>query len=236
MPIVAYRASLTIVSAAAVVALGGTAAYAGGRPEDTSRSWFPYVSGGYAFAQSDTSNVLDDDWTISGGALYWPSDWAVGLQLDVTYANFDISSEAIQAINTAVQQDPLNAGGIDDGDVNSWQFTVNGIWGPGDRDNGFYLTAGVGAYYLEGTLTQTGLVYYPPFCDPWYWWWCTPGGVGTGSIVQDQDSTTEFGWNAGLGYSFTAGDGQIFMEAKYTEISTDSEDLVYAPLTFGYRW
>lgn len=231
---VSRRFSAGLVSAAAVFLSGS--AWAGGRPEDTTRNWFPHFSGGYAFAESDTRSILDDDWTLSGGALYWPSRSPVGLNLDLTYARFDFSNEAIQAINAAILADPSNSGIVDDGDVATWQLTANAVWGPGDRNNGFYLTAGVGAHYLEGTVTETGLVYYPPFCDPWYWWWCFPGGVGTGSIIRGRDSTTEFGWNVGLGYSFPTRDGQVFFEAKYQVINTDSEDLTYLPITFGYRW
>jgi hypothetical protein len=220
----------------AVCVLGNTAVWAGGRPNDSARSWFGDISVGWAFPQSDAGDVLDDDWTIGGGVLYWPSEWSVGIQADISYFRFDLSNEAIAAINDAVAQDPLNSGQIDDGDVESWQFVLNGIWSPGNSDSGFYLTGGIGAYYLDATITDTGLVYYPPFCDPWYWWWCFPGGVGTGSIVQGDESTTEFGWNGGLGYDFPAGEGKVFLEAKYHYITTDSEDLYYVPITIGYRW
>jgi opacity protein-like surface antigen len=94
----------------------------------------------------------------------------------------------------------------------------------------------VGAYWLDATVTETGLVYYPPFCDPWYWWWCYPGGVGTGSIIRGSESSTEVGWNAGLGYDFAAGDGKVFIEAKYHYIMTDSEDFYYLPVMIGFRW
>ena len=58
-----------------------------------------------------------------------------------------------------------------------------------------------GLYSLDGELTNTGLVYYPPICDPWYWW-CIPGGVGPGEIVQASKSVTEFGFNGGIGLTF----------------------------------
>jgi hypothetical protein len=200
-------------------------AVAGGRPSDTRRSWFGGVAGGWTLPQGDSDDVLDGDLTIGAGALYWPSTWPVGIQLEGAYANFDVKNDVIAAINDAVAQDPFNSGRIDDGEVESWQFTANAVWGPGDEDNGLYLTAGIGVYRLEATLTEDGLVYYPPTCDPWFWWWCYPGGFGQGAIVRDRDSTTEVGWNAGLGYSFESGGGALFVEAKYHSIDTRGPEL-----------
>lgn len=225
-----------VILTAAAFALISTTALAGGRPNDSSRSWFGQFSAGWAFPQSDANDLLDDDWTISGGVLYWPSDWSVGIQTDISYARFDFSSEALDAINAAIAQDPLNGGQVDDGDLETWQLVINGIWSPGNSDSGFYLSGGIGAYYLDATITNTELVYYPTICDPWYWWWCVPGGVGPGSVVKGDESTTEFGWNAGLGYDFDTGGGKLFIEAKYHYILTDSEDLYYVPVTIGYRW
>jgi opacity protein-like surface antigen len=211
-------------------------AWAGGRPEGSAQNWFGSVSGGYAFAQGDSSDVVDDSWTISGGATFWPSEWPAGLNFELGYSDFDLSSRAIRTINDAIALDPADSGRIDDGYVRNWQLTVNAIWGPGDHDNGLYLIGGIGAYRLEGAVTQDALVYYPPTCDPWYWWWCYPGGVGTGSIVKAKDTTTEFGWNVGLGYSFASADGQLFVELSYHDIDTRNSDLTFMPLTFGYRW
>ncbi|HEU4618937.1 MAG TPA: outer membrane beta-barrel protein [Gammaproteobacteria bacterium] len=236
MPMHTTRTVARIVISCAAVSAFAAPSFAGGRPEGRTQKWFGHVSGGYGFAEGDTSDNLDDSWMISGGATYWPADWPVGLSLELGYADFDLSDASIDKINQAIALDPNNGGRIDDGDVSIWKGTINAIWGPGSHDNGVYLTGGIGAYHLEGTITQTGLVYYPPFCDPWYWWWCFPGGVGTGAIVKGKDSTTEFGWNLGVGYSFPAGDGQLFLEAKYTSINTDGSDVTFLPLSIGFRW
>jgi hypothetical protein len=213
-----------------------TTAWAGGRPSDDLRSWFGEFSGGWALAQSSASDNLKDDWTLSGGALFWPSDWPAGIKFDVSYANLDLSGSAISAINNEIAQDPGNAGRIDGGDVTTWGLTINGIWGPGNRSTGLYLTAGAGYYYMKGQLTSTGLVYYPPVCDPWYWWWCVPGGIGPGTIVEGSKSTNRFGYNAGLGFSIDTGGGQLFLEAKYFIIDAPSRQLRFVPLTVGFRW
>src|SRR5690606_4861645 len=89
------RLSHCAIAVASGFALIGPSALAGGRPSETERNWFPQFSGGWAFAQSDTSDVLDDDFTISGGALFWPRNWDAGIELKLTYAGFDITDESI---------------------------------------------------------------------------------------------------------------------------------------------
>jgi hypothetical protein len=226
-----------IVIPCAAISMMSSQAWAGGRPPGETQNWFGYLQGGYGFAEGDTRDNLDDGWTLSGGAMFWPVNWPVGLDFGLGYADFDLSSNSIQQINDAVATDPSNSGQITGGDVTSWQLTVNATWGPGRHDNGLYVTAGVGAYYLTGRTTSTGLVYYPPVCDPWYWWWCYSGGVGPGTVVTGKETSTQFGANVGIGGSFAVGDGQLFVEAKYTMVNTErSQDLTFLPVTVGFRW
>ncbi len=231
--------SRTISKACAVLAATSLAiapAWAGGRPDDQSRDWFGHIGAGWAFPQGDTGDVLDDDWTFSGGALYWPSDWPIGLSIEGAYTDFDLSSSALSAINDAIDQDPNNDGNISGGGVDYWQLGLNGIWSlSGSNGSGLYLTGGVGWYHVGGEVTQDGLVYYPPVCDPWFWW-CYPGGVGPGTFVVGSTSADEFGWNLGAGYSFNTYNGQIFIEAKYHQIQFERENIEFIPLTIGFRW
>lgn len=151
------------------------------------------------------------------------------------YTELDLSSGTINAINDAISQDPNNDGSVSGGSIDTFQLSVNGIWSPGDPSNGFYLTGGIGWYHVGGEVTQNGLVYYPPVCDPWFWW-CYPGGVGPGTFVVGSVSSDEFGWNLGAGYSFNTYNGQFFVEAKYHQIQFEREDIEYIPLTVGFRW
>lgn len=120
-----------------------------------------------------------------------------------------------------------------------WGLTANALWSPMKKEGGasFYIVAGVGGYYLDGRLTDTGLVYYPPVCDPWYWW-CYPGGVGQGTYAVTSESATKFGWNGGVGLTFEVGSSgsQLFLEAKYNSVDTDRESTDFVPITLGYRW
>ena len=223
---------LTLLVAALV--LVSTAATAQPRPDKSWKSWFGHIDGSYSLAQGDAGDVLDDGFSIGGGAMYWPEDWAVGLVLDLDYSEFDISSSTIREINDAI----IESGGegmLTGGDVTNWALSVNLTWSP-TEGQGFYLIGGASVNWIEGRVTETGLIYFPPICDPWFWW-CTPGGVGPGTVTAASVDSTEFGWNAGLGWAFEVGTGsQIYIEARFNSINTSPLGTDYLPLTIGYRW
>lgn len=185
-------------------------------------------------AQGTFGDIVDDDLTINGGATYWPTTWPVGLSMDLAYQQLDVSSAALRAINDQI---PPDQGELTGGDVEIWQFTTNAIWSPKTNGPiGFYVTGGAGVYFLDGRLTNTGLVYYPPVCEPWYWW-CYPGGSGPGTIVQASESATELGYNLGVGVTFENSEGsQWYIEARYHSVDTTRESTEFVPLVIGYRW
>lgn len=229
------QVSLRAGAVCAALLLTTSAAQAGGRPDYDSRSWFGHLDLGMIEPQSRTADILDSDWTLSGGATFWPSDWPVGLMFDVGYTDLDLTASAINALNDAASQDPNTTGYIDDGDVRTLQLTVNAIWGPGESSQGVYFTGGLGYYHLKAKVSEVGLVYYPPFCDPWFWW-CYPGGIGSANIIRGEESTGEIGYNLGIGYSFDVGVSQMFIELSYHEIPTANTEMTYMPITFGWRW
>ena len=127
-------------------------------------------------------------------------------------------------------------GEITGGGVDIWALTVNLTWSPSSTGSGFYLIGGVGVHSVEGRLHENGLVYYPPICDPWFWY-CYPGGVGPGTIIQAKVSTTEFGWNAGVGLTFETSSGsEWFLEAKFHSVDTSRATTEFVPLVIGFRW
>ena len=220
-----------------VVFLASAAALAGGRPDKSYKDWFGHFAAGYSVASGDIGDIIDDDFYVNGGATYWPENWAAGIDLDLSWAEYDISSSAIRAINDAIASDPGNSGSVTGGDVTDWSFSVNAIWGPNTGGSvGFYVIGGVGVDYLEGQITDNGLVYYPPICSPWYWW-CVPGGVGPGTFIVGKTDSWEFAWNAGLGVDFELGSGStVYLEAKYHVVETDRASSELIPLVFGIRW
>jgi len=220
---------------AVLLILSLTPAWAG-RPDKDWKNWFGHVGMGWSIPQGDASDILDDDLYFNGGATYWPTTFPVGIDLDLSYSNYDVSNKAINAINDALEADGQERS-VTGGDADIWSLTVNGIWSPGKGRTGFHVTAGVGAYYTDWQLNTTGLVYYPPICDP-YWWWCYPGGVGPGSIPIASDSNTDFGWNVGIGIDFEVGStgSQVYVEGKYHSVDVGKGSLEYIPIVVGYRW
>ncbi|MDH3626754.1 MAG: outer membrane beta-barrel protein [Acidobacteriota bacterium] len=207
---------------------------AGARP-DENKKIFGHFAGGLMFPEGDAGDVVDDDIYFSGGFLYWPEEWAAGIGVDLAYTDTDISRPVIQAINDELAM--MGAGAISGGDVNIWSLSANSVWGPDTNGSvGFYLTGGVGIDFLEGRITDNGLVYYPPICDPWFWW-CIPGGVGPGTIVKFKEDATELSYNVGVGVTFDTNSGsQIFIEARYKSAETDPKSTEYIPLVVGFRW
>ena len=216
--------------------VASSAAWSQPRPDKGYRNWFGHISGGYSLPQGDVSDILDDGYSFRGGATYWPETWPIGIVLDTEYSSFDMSNSAIREINQGII-DGGGEGELTGGDVTSWSFSISGTWSPSESGSGFYVIAGVGMYVLEGQVNENGLVYYPPYCDPWYWW-CYPGGVGPGTFPVASQSTTEFGWNAGIGWAWElpASGSQLFVEARYNSALTDRSTTDFMPLSFGWRW
>ena len=207
---------------------------AGARP-DKAKNIFGHLATGWLVPEGDFGDIVDDEWYFDGGVLLWPEDWPLGVNLDLAYTDTDIKSSVIAAINNALMG--MGGGSVTGGDVKIWSLSANGVWGPDTSGTvGFYLTAGVGVNYTEGRLTDTGLVYYPPVCDPWFWW-CSPGGVGPGTFVVAKKDTTDFSWNAGVGVTFEMSSGsQLFIEARYETVEMSPQATEYIPIVVGFRW
>lgn len=186
------------------------------------KNWYGNFHGGWSLAQSDFSDVVKDGWTLGGGATYFPDDWLFGISLGLDYSDHDIKREVLDAFESS------------GGDVSIWALTTGLTWSPRlEGSLGFYINGGVGAYRLEGRLTEPGVV-CGPICPPWSWW-CYPG-CAPGTIVTDRISTTKFGYNLAVGLTFQVGMGSnIYVQAQYDRVETDvSTD--YVPLVVGYRW
>jgi len=210
--------------------LVSTSAFAG-RPDKSWKSWFGHFSGGYTVAQGDFGDFVDDDWTLAGGATYWPESWPVGIDLELAWNDFDANSDVIQSINEVL---PPQSSQINGGSVESWSVTADFIWSPDTGSVSPYIVGGIGAYYLQTEFTSPGVIYYPGFCG---WWWCVPGGVAPGTVVQASDSSWNAGLNLGIGINFELGMGsQVYLEAKYHYVDSDPQEVTYVPIMIGYRW
>ena len=122
----------------------------------------------------------------------------------------------------------------DDGDARIWSGTVDFLWNSkGTGKVGFYLVGGVGVYYAQAHISETGYG-YGYWCDPW-WGWCYPGIVEGQYILQDQ-SSWEWGLNAGAGLTFQiTPSSEMYLEAVYHWVDTPSA-AAFVPVSLGFRW
>jgi hypothetical protein len=203
-------------------------------PNKAWKDWFGHFEGSYVLAQGNFGDVVEDDFSFSGGATYYPESWPVGIDITLSWSDLDFEPSVLRAINDQLEP---GTGELTGGGVEIWSLVPSVVWSSrGGSSVGFNVSAGAGLYDLKGTLTNTGLIYYPPVCDPWFWW-CVPGGYGPGTVVRGSQSTTELGYNVGLGLTFKlSGGSEAFFEAKYHKIETDPVSTEYLPLSVGVRW
>jgi hypothetical protein len=189
-----------------------------------------HVGGGLSIPTGDFGSVADTGWRINGGATFYPSTKPVGFRVDLAWDWWDVSDDFLNTIDTAP-----NVVGIqepDDGDVQSIGTTFNILWEPESKGTiGFYLTAGVGMYYLYADLGNYDY-YNTIYCD---WWYCYPVTV-TGEYEIRDESTWEWGANAGAAITFELSSGsQFYIEADYQWVDTDNSG-TWLPVQFGWRW
>jgi opacity protein-like surface antigen len=194
------------------------------------KSWYGEVSAGYAVPMLETTapdgssvDPLDDGWNLTLGGVYKPKTWPVGAYLELGYNSFDVNRDLL---------DQIDVGG---GDADIWSLDGGFFWTTttGTPVN-FYIRGGVGWYRIEAKLTEPGAGFLPGWCG---WNWCYPGGIVPTDVVVASDSTTRFGYNAGLGLSFAFGSGsEIYLEARYHRAETTNEPTELLPVSVGFRW
>lgn len=196
--------------------------------QDRPVSW--HFDIGYSWTSGTTSDFLDDGWKLGGGLTWKPrADGPFSLLAELSFSSYDATDNLIRLAN--LQSDSVR---IDDGDADIWGLNVNGVYRiPFSPKARGYLTAGVGEYYRKVQMTQTVLI-GGTYCDPW-WGFCYPAVV-PGQAIAEEQTTTRFAWNAGIGVEFplSAG-GSWFIDARYHRIET-SEPTEFIPLSIGFRF
>jgi hypothetical protein len=189
------------------------------------KKWYPHIAAGWSSPIGDFDDLAKDGWEINGGVTYKPSEWPLGVILDLAYNDYNL------------ERDFLDGAMASGGDATAWSLTGGGIWAPTSGGKvGFYLSGAVGAYRLKAQLTEPGTG-CGICCDPFYpgWCWTCCGGV---TVITGQETTTEFGGSLAAGLTFKVGamGSTIFLECKYNYVNTDREPVQYVPVTVGYRW
>lgn len=216
--------SIVVAVAVAAVLSVGSASAAPNKPV------VGHFSFGASLPQGSGGDALEGGWAVHGGATWFSANKPIGLRLDFGVDWWDADSSFLSQIDTDRTQ--VGVQPPDDGDARSWSMTGNFVWEPRkDEKVSFYLTGGVGVYYVSGELTEYGYVggYY---CD---WWYCYPY-VGTGEYVIESSSSWELGWNAGLGLAVKTGAGwEWYLEATYHWVDTEG-GAEYMPIQLGFRF
>jgi hypothetical protein len=61
-------------------------------------------------------------------------------------------------------------------------------------------------------------------------------GIGNDADLFGNDSSTDFGLNAGLGLNYTVSRIALYLEARYHTVFTDADDSHFIPVTLGVRF
>lgn len=191
--------------------------------KDNPIQWHVYA--GMNIPTGSNGDLLNTGWNFGFGVTFRQPGAPFGLRLDVTYTDNNVSAHGLYQAAGATQTD------INGGWVNGWAFTADGEFRHHFNDQIYgYVLAGIGAYYTSIQLTEVGVGY---ICNPW-WYYCY---LGTGNVVTVSNSSTKFGWNAGLGVGFELhGGASLFAEARYTWVDTSAVKFEYIPLVFGVRF
>ena len=186
------------------------------------------IGGGAAIPTGDFSQYYHNGWNGTAAIGWQPAASPLGLRLMVGYNR--LNGKTFGGANGFELQDP-----------DLWALNVNADWRLArwgmNPHNGFYLTGGAGAYHFRN-FGQNALI-----------------GSGSGNeLATDNDRTTKFGLNGGLGFSFGIGNAAMFVESRYVSIfakrngsntvgGTDAaltypnfENSTYIPLTIGFRF
>ena len=189
-----------------------------------------------------------------GGGLSFPLSYGAdrfytggAFQVGVAY-NFNrylsVQGEYLYS-GHGVQSDVLSSSDLDG--YHSMQYgDLNAIYNvlPA-RPFGIYVMGGPGIYHRRVEITRFAGVSAVPYCDPWLFiCYSTPVGV---EEVLGSRSRTDFGLNAGLGFSLRlfGGPFRLYAEGRYHYIFGGTVDLPgggtrkidgqYLPVVFGLR-
>lgn len=194
-----------------------------------------HFSGGVALPMGNAGDIADTGWTLSGGADFYPKPGShISYRVDFGVDWMDLSNKFLSQIDTTPNT-PLTIDPPDDGDVAAWRTTGNIVWNSNvSAKTNFYVTAGVGLYYIRANISETGYA-SGIYCDPW-WGWCYPATGTTQYILQDADEWT-WGLNAGAGISFKVGPtSELYVEAIYHWADTSNGTAEWIPISIGGRW
>ena len=200
--------------------------YYGPAPADYPLHW--YVDVGGTVTTGQTSNYLQDGWSVGGGVQWRPQPGPFSLRADLTYSRNDATNQLLQegAVENQTQ--------IDHGWADLFTFDLDGVFDiPLGGGVTAYVMAGGGGAYRRISLTQrVGFGGY--YCDN-FAGFCNEGYY-PGNVLVDRTDTTRWEWNAGAGVNFPLwGLQSWFVEARYTQMQTPVKTS-FIPIRVGFRF
>ena len=199
------------------------------------------LGGGFTATTGDIEEHFGNGGQFEAGFSYFMND-RLGLQAQYAYTGLNGKNFTLPVATTpggAALDRPFSSdmhmNGLS-GDV-VWRHSAPGL----------YLVGGGGIYKRTVTLS-TQAVGFVNVCEP-FWFICFPDPAGTDAVIGDR-SSTDFGVNAGGGYSFRVSDSaRLYVEARYLYVFgpdifnpvtgqrlASNANGQFLPISFGIRW
>ncbi len=188
------------------------------------------VGGGASIPAGDFSQAYHNGWNGMAAIGWQPAESPLGLRLMVGYNRLNGKTFGAGASRFELQDPDLWSANLN-ADLRVAKWGLNPF-------NGLYLTGGAGAYHFRNFGVNAESL---------------GGQLGT-ELATDEDNTTKFGLNGGLGLSFGIGNAAMFVETRYVSIfakrngtntvgGTDAaltypnfENSTYIPLIIGFKF
>lgn len=188
----------------------------------------PYSMGfnlNFPVGAGDSSNALKNGFGFGMDFGYRPETSPLGFRLDMNYANFALTTDALHKISEATHY-------ADSGYATVWGFDGSLVLTPPNANKVRpYIQAGPGFYYEHAEASRYSGYGGGVVCDPWFGCYDT----GYGQTVADW-SSWRLGWmgGAGLNIEFDSG-GAMFLQTQYHSITNTNNNLEFVPIAIGYR-
>jgi opacity protein-like surface antigen len=199
------------------------------------------IGGGFTPTTGDIEEHFGNGGQFEAGFTYFPKD-KIGIQAQYAYTKLNGKDFTLPVSVTpggGTLNQPFSSG-----------MHMNGLSGDvvyRHSAPGLYLVGGGGIYKRTVNLS-TPSVGFVSVCDP-FWLICYPSAVSTDNVIGDR-SSTDFGLNAGGGYSFKVSDSaKLYVEARYLYVFgpdifnpvtgqklASNANGQFLPISFGIRW
>jgi opacity protein-like surface antigen len=171
-----------------------------------------YLAGGYTVATGEAANFVDNGWNIGSGVQFRLPPGPVSLRLDAEYSRNNATNQLLSE-GAAANQTQVNHGRSE-----LFSMDLDAVYEfPLSRSINAYVMAGGGGAIRHISLTRR-VASGGPQCDAWAGF-CD---ADPNNVLVDSKNTGRWEWNAGVGLSFSIGDGgdAFFVEVRYMEVET----------------